>query len=160
MDTVYVETTIVGNVAGRLLKDPSVATQQQLTRDWWALAPHRLEVVVSQLVLDECGGGDPSAAQERLVVIENLRLLAITQECRDLATDLMKSKAVPESEPRDALHISIASVHRVEYLVTWNFKHIANASLRSRIESVIRVAGFEPPVICTPQELVLDDTNG
>ncbi len=75
--------------SGCLLKDPSVATQQQLTRDWWALAPQRLEVVVSQLVLDECGGGDPSAAQERLVVIKDLRLLAITQECRDLATDLM-----------------------------------------------------------------------
>ena len=159
MDTAYVETTIVGNVAGRLLKDPSVAAQQQLTRDWWVLAPRRLEVVVSQLVLDECGGGDPSAAQERLAAIENLRLLAITQECRDLATDLMRFKAVPETEPRDALHISIASVHRVEYLVTWNFKHIANASLRSRIESVIRAAGFDPPVICTPQELVLDDTN-
>ena len=159
METAYVETTIVGNVAGRLLKDPSAAAQQRLTRDWWAIAPSRLEIVVSQLVLDECGGGDPSAAQERLEVIEKHRLLAITQECRDLAMNLMAAKAIPASEPRDALHVAIASVHRVNYLLTWNFRHIANASLRHHIEFVIREAGFIPPVICTPQELPLACTD-
>jgi len=159
METLYVETTIVGNVAGRLLKDPSAAAQQQMTRDWWALAPSHFEIVVSQLVLDECGGGDPSAAQERLDVIKNHRLLAITQECRELAANLIVAKAVPASEPRDALHIAIASVHRVNYLLTWNFRHIANAVLRHQIEFVIREAGFDPPVICTPQELPLEDID-
>lgn len=147
------------NVAGRLLKDPSAAAQQKLTRDWWALAPDHLEIVISQVVLDECGGGDPTAAEERLEVVENHRLLAITQECHELATNLMNAKAVPASEPRDALHIAIASVHRVHYLLTWNFKHIANAVLRHRIEFVIREAGFDPPIICTPQELQLDNDD-
>ncbi len=157
MDIAYVETTIVGHVAGRLLRDPTVAAQQQITRHWWNLAPSRLEIVISQLVLDECGGGDPSAAQERLEVVKNHRLLTITQECRDLATNLMSARAVPASEPRDALHIAIASVHRVNYLLTWNFRHIANAVQRHHIEFVIQEAGFDPPVICTPQELPLDD---
>jgi len=159
MEIAYVETTIVGHVAGRLLKDPAAAAQQQLTRDWWAIAPSHLELVVSQLVFDECGGGDPSAAQERLDVIANHRMLAITQECRELAANLISAKAVPASEPRDALHIAIAAVHRVNYLLTWNFKHIANAVMRHHIEFVIREAGFDPPVICTPQELSLDDTD-
>lgn len=159
METAYVETTMVGNVAGRLHKDPAVAAQQQFTRDWWAIAPTRLEIVISQLVLDECGGGDPSAAQERLDVVENHRLLAITPECNGLAANLISAKAVPASEPRDALHIAIASVHRVHYLLTWNFKHIANAVLRHHIEFVIREAGFDPPVICTPQELPMDDSD-
>lgn len=159
METAYVETTIIGNVAGRLLKDPSAAAQQQITRDWWALAPSKIEIVVSQLVLDECEGGDPTAAQERLDVIKSNRLLAITQECRDLAANLIVAKAVPASEPRDALHIAIASVHRENYLLTWNFRHIANAILRHHIEFVIRESGFEPPVICTPQELLLEDND-
>ncbi|WP_145282787.1 type II toxin-antitoxin system VapC family toxin [Rosistilla oblonga] len=155
----YVETTIVGNVAGRILKDPAAAAQQRLTRDWWAMAPTRLELVVSQLVVDECGAGDPTAARERLEAISNHRLLAITPECRELAANLISAKAVPASEPRDALHIAIASVHGVDYLLTWNFKHIANAVLRHQIEFVIREAGFEPPVICTPQELPMDETD-
>ncbi len=67
--------------------------------------------------------------------------------------------AVPPTEPRDALHIAVAAVHGIQYLVTWNFRHIANASLRGRIESVCRDAGFEPPIICTPEELVGDDAD-
>ena len=98
-------------------------------------------------------------AQERLAVISGCRLLTITSECRELAEKLMTSKAVPDSEPRDAPHIAIAAVHDVKYLLTWNFAHIANASMRHKIELFIREAGFNPPIICTPQELVLDDTN-
>jgi hypothetical protein len=65
------------------------------------------------------------------------------------------------SEPRDALHVAISAVHGINYLVTWNFKHIANATMRDRIESVCRDNGFEPPIICTPEELAgdEDDTN-
>ena len=83
----------------------------------------------------------------------------ITPECLVLAGKLATLKAVPASEPRDALHIAIAAVHDVKYLLTWNFAHIANASMRHKIELVIREAGFNPPIICTPQELLLDETN-
>ena len=76
-----------------------------------------------------------------------------SSEVDDLANALITEKAVPASEPRDAFHIAIAAVNGVQYLLTWNYKHIANASLRSRIEQVCRDAGFEPPVICTPEEL-------
>ena len=159
METAYIETTIVGNLAGWLHKNPDVAAQQRLTRSWWELAPTRLEIVVSQLVLDECSNGDPIAAQERLAVIDRFRLLTITSECLELAGKLTTLKAVPASEPRDALHIAIAAVHDVKYLLTWNFAHIANASMRHKIELVIREAGFNPPIICTPQELLLDENN-
>ncbi|MEO1616447.1 MAG: hypothetical protein AAFV88_11395 [Planctomycetota bacterium] len=79
--------------------------------------------------------------------------LQITDATRDLADALMDRKAIPESEPRDAIHIGIAAVHGVQYLVTWNFKHIANATLRDRINRVCRDAGHEPPIICTPEEI-------
>jgi hypothetical protein len=53
---------------------------------------------------------------------------------------------------RDALHIAVATVHGMDYLLTWNCTHIANAITRPKIELICRVAGYEPPVICTPPE--------
>lgn len=158
MPSVYLETTIVGHIAGRLHPDPFVAARQQITRDWWLNEAPRFESFISQLVLEECAHGDPTAAAERLEVIKELDLLEATDEVDDLADALISGKAVPASEPRDALHIAIAAVHGVDYLLTWNCKHIANATLRARIEKACRDAGYEPPVICTPEELVeLDD---
>ncbi|WP_425617769.1 type II toxin-antitoxin system VapC family toxin [Anatilimnocola sp. NA78] len=154
METAYVETTIIGNLAGRIHRDPAIAARQDITRRWWPIASAQYRLLISQLVLDECGGGDPIAARERLDEVEFLPLLDITEEVHDLAEKLTLQGAVPISEPRDAIHIAIAAVHGIQYLVTWNFKHIANAALRNRIESVCRDAGFEPPIICTPEELV------
>jgi hypothetical protein len=116
-------------------------------------------MLVSQLVRDECSGGDPAAAKERLDVVDPLEMLEINDEVQELADKLTVSGAIPPSEPRDALHIAIAAYYGVEYLVTWNFKHIANAALRGRIEAVCRDAGFEPPVICTPEELAGEEDN-
>lgn len=159
METVYVETTIVGNIAGRLLGDPAAALRQQETRTWWPQAMAHFELLISPVVMDECGAGDPTAAQERLDVVKNLRILTLTDDCRALASNLISRNAVPATEPRDALHISIAAVHCVKYLVTWNFKHIANATMRQDIEFVINEFELTPPIICTPQELSLDNSD-
>lgn len=161
MDSVYLETTVVGNVAGRIHPNPVIASRQHKTRRWWATAKSDYRLFVSQLLLDECGAGDPSAAQERIDEIKELPRLDITDDVRDLASALMAGGAIPTSEPRDALHVAIAAVHGVQYLVTWNFKHIANATLRTKINDVIRDNGFEAPIICTPEELagMTDDPN-
>lgn len=160
MDTLYIETTIVGHLAGRLLADPIVSARQQLTRDWWRNHAARYQLFISQLVLDECSAGDYSAAQERLEIIANLDLLDGTTATDSLAAALIASNAIPVTEPRDAFHIAITATNGVKYLLTWNFKHIANATLRKRIEGVCRDSGFEPPTICTPDELlgIADDT--
>lgn len=157
MDTVYLETTFVGHLAGRTHPDPVVAARQTTTRTWWASESARYELYVSRLVLDECAGGDPSAAAERLQEIQSIDLLAATTEVDALARSLIAGKAIPATEPRDAFHVAIAAVHGMNYLLTWNFKHIANASLRHRIEQICRDAGFEPPIICTPDELMGTD---
>ena len=159
MDTVYIETTVVGNLAGRMHPDPLIASRQTVTRKWWATAGQVYQLLVSDIVIDECSAGDPSAARERLDEIEGLPRLDITDDARHLANALTASGAVPASEPRDALHIAITAVHGVQYLVTWNFKHIANATLRDRIESVCRDNGFEPPIICTPEEIAGDEDD-
>lgn len=159
MDTVYVETTVVGNVAGRTHPDPLVATRQTVTRRWWASAGREYRLLVSQLVIDECSAGDPTAAAERMAVIAGVEKLATTGAVMALADALVAHGAVPASQPRDAVHVAIAAVNGIQYLVTWNFKHIANPTLQGRIASVCRQSGYEPPVICTPEQL-LEATHG
>jgi len=159
MDVIYVETTVIGNVAGRIHSNPDVASRQRTTRTWWTAAAAHYELAVSQLVIDECSDGDPSAVQERLDVLKDLTVLAITNDARTLARLLNAEGAVPASEPRDALHIAVAAVQRVQYLVTWNFKHIANATMRAKIEQTCRNAGFVPPIICSPPEIPENDDD-
>jgi hypothetical protein len=153
MDTVYVETTVIGSIAGRWHPNPLIAARQSAARIWWSQARTQWELFVSQLVVDECLAGDPDAAQERVNELSGIPRLRITEAARDLADSLMRRNAIPASEPRDALHIGIAAAHGIQYLVTWNFKHIANATLRDRISDVCREVGHEPPIICTPEEL-------
>ena len=154
MDTVYIETTVIGHIAGRLHPDPAMAARQKLTRVWWASANSNYQLLISELVIDECSDGDPTAANERLEVIAGIALLQGSEQVKLLAQLLMDEHAVPPSETRDAFHIAIAAVNGVQYLVTWNFKHILNPTLQTRIAAVCRDSGFEPPVICTPEQLL------
>ena len=160
MDTVYIETTVVGHLVGRMHPDPIIAARQTATLAWWTVQAQRFRVFVSRVVLDECGAGDPVAAEERLRVIETITVLEHSPAVDSLANNLMARNAIPASEPQDAAHVAIAALHGVDYLLTWNFKHIANAGARSRIERVCRDAGFEPPTICTPEELLLEANDG
>ena len=153
MDTVYIETTVVGSMAGRIHPDPMTAARQAVTRQWWMTAAQRYRLLASQLVIDECSAGDLTAATERLVVIHGMELLDTSDAVEDLADALVSNGAVPASQPRDAFHIAIAAVNGVQYIATWNFKHIANPTLQNKIASVCRDSGFEPPVICTPEQL-------
>jgi hypothetical protein len=153
MDIVYVETTVVGHVVGRLHSDPLVAARQQVTRAWWATAPQRYKIVLSQLTVDECGDGDPDAASERLDAIRDLPLLDQTKDAESLADLLIARLAVPASQPRDALHIGTAAVHGVQFIATWNFRHLLNPHLQNKIADTCREAGYNSPVICTPEQL-------
>jgi predicted nucleic acid-binding protein len=155
--TVYIETTVIGYLTSRVRSDVTVAGHQHTTREWWATAADRFQLVASQLVVQECTAGDADASKERRDALQDLQLLQTTPEAEALANALLADHAVPTSHPEDALHIALATVNGVEYLVTWNFRHIANAAVRSDIERVCRGAGYEPPVICTPEELLESD---
>lgn len=153
---VYVETSVISYLTSRLSRDLIVAGHQQLTQDWWANHRHKFELFVSQTVLEESVGGDQEAAQQRLNAVEHLPLLEITEGAVALAKDLIRLGPLPKKAEVDALHIAIAVTNRVDYLLTWNCKHLANAVLRSRIERVCRARGYDPVVICTPEELLED----
>ena len=109
---------------------------------------------ISPLVLQEAAAGNRSRAQRRLEAVRGLPVLAVTPEVTALAEQLMQNGPLPPKADVDALHIGVAAVHGMEYLLTWNCKHIANARMRSQIEDLCRNAGYEPPVMCTPEELM------
>lgn len=151
---VYVETTVIGYLTSWPSGDLVVAGHQKATRDWWSQAADRYDLVVSELVLREGSAGDPQAVEDRLKVLKNLPVLGITDEADELARTLIRNGAIPQSEPEDALHIAAAVVNGLEYLVTWNFKHIANPTLSAKISGVCAAAGYEPVTICTPEALL------
>ncbi len=151
---VYLETTIPSYLTAWRSRDLIRAARQEITREWWEQRRAEFELFVSQVVVRECQGGDPDAAAKRLDAIADLPLLEETAEAVALAEALLIQVPLPTQAVVDALHIAVSAVHGMNYLLTWNCTHIANASLRFRIESVCREHGFEPPVICTPDELL------
>jgi hypothetical protein len=147
--TVYIKTSIIGYLTSWPRKDPLIAGQQTLTREWWDQDRNDFDLVTSAVVRSEAAAGDATAAAERLDVIDTLRFLTITPESVVLAQALLSRLAIPLTEDRDAAHVGIAAVHGVNYLLTWNCRHLANATLRPRIELVCREQGFEPPIMHT-----------
>lgn len=155
MKSVYLETTVIGNIAGRLHPDSLIAARQAKTRTWWESAKTRYNLFVSDLVIEESSAGDPSAAQERLDVVDAVPLLETPDgETQALVDALLDGHAVPRSEPRDAAHIAIAALSGIDYLATWNFKHILNPETQHLIDRVCRESGYEPATICTPEQLL------
>lgn len=151
---VYIETTIISYLAARPSRDLIVAGHQQITHEWWQTARPNFAAVSSQLVAREAGAGDSEAAATRLAFLADLALLEISEEALKLAQHLLQSKAIPQEFPEDALHVAVAVVNGIEYLLTWNYKHLANAGIRSKIEATCRELGYEAVVICTPEELM------
>ncbi len=154
MERVYIETTFVSYLTGRPSRDLIVAGHQQITHDWWDARRQDYELCVSQLVLQEAGDGDPQAARERLDLLATMTVLEIKEEAVELAEELVRAGAVPAKAGNDALHIAVAAIHRIPYLLTWNCRHMANATIRAQIETGCASKGFKAPVICTPEELM------
>ena len=132
------------------------ADHQRTTRLWWERQPE-YEIYISRIVLREAGAGDLEAARSRLALVEKLPRLVATPECYALARSFLQELVLPRKVVYDALHLAIAAVHEMNYLLTWNCTHIANATLREPIASVCRANGYEPPTICTPDELLAEE---
>jgi hypothetical protein len=111
-------------------------------------------VYTSDVVLEEARRGDSEVARARLAYLESVPLLSLGQETQLLARQLLDRRVLPATAAVDALHIAAAACSGMDHLLTWNCRHIANAGIRPRIEALCRVAGYEPPIICTPEELM------
>lgn len=150
----YIETSVISYLTARPSRDLIIAAHQQITSDWWENRRTQFDLYTSQVVLSEASVGDSEVASRRLKALQGIDLLDITDEVAELAGKLISEKCLPERAVEDALHIAISAIHGTDYLLTWNCKHIANAKMRSKIEEIIRINGYKPPIICTPEELL------
>jgi predicted nucleic acid-binding protein len=151
---VYVETSVISYLTARPSRDIMIIANQQATQEWWNERRDQFEIYVSQLVVQEAVYGDADAISRRREAISLCRLLTVTQDAVVLAEHLIAQGAISKQAAEDALHVAIAAVNGMDYLITWNFKHIANAAIRANIEFICRLNNYEPPVICTPLELM------
>jgi predicted nucleic acid-binding protein len=152
--SVYLETTVPSYYTARPSRDVIIAGHQATTRDWWDTRLSHFRAFISQIVIDEAAGGDARAAKDRLAVLKSFPLLDIHDNANSLARDLIESGPLPPKAARDALHIAIAAAHGIDFLVTWNCAHIANAEMAAKIAQICRAHGLECPVICTPEALM------
>lgn len=152
--TVYIETTIVSYLTAWLSKDSLRQAQQDLTKEWWKERAPGYQLFTSQFVIDESAAGDATASQQRLEVLSDVQLVEIGDEVPPFADRLLADGALPRKARVDALHVAVTAVTGIEYLLTWNCKHLANAHLWRKIEATCRAAGYQPPTICTPYELM------
>lgn len=132
------------------------AAHQQITVEWWA-ARDSFDLFVSDAVLEEMRAGDAVAAGRRLSAAAGIAVLATSPDAQTLAKTLLRAAALPSKAAIDAIHVAVATVSAMDFLLTWNCTHIANAVTRPRIEAVCRLSGFEPPTICTPEELCVKE---
>ncbi len=153
---VYVETSVVSYLTALPSRDLVLAAHQQVTREWWTRR-ERFDLLVSDAVLVEAARGDGAAAARRLAALDGISVLSATEHAQALARQLLDAAAMPRKAAIDAAHVAIAAIHGVEFLLTWNCTHIANAVTRGKIEGVCRQAGFRPPIICTPLELPVEE---
>ena len=149
---VYIETSIPSYLTSWRSRDLIVAANQEITKEWWD-SREQFDLYISALVIQEAGAGNHEAARKRLEQIDDISELNITEEVEKFAEVLIQKVPLPEKARIDALHIAVATLSGMDYLLTWNCTHIANAILRPKLEAICREFGYEPPTICTPQEL-------
>jgi hypothetical protein len=157
--SIFIETTIPSLYVSRPSRDLRQLAQQDLTREWWDTRRRQFDLFTSQLVLDEAADGEPAKAAERLQLLAGVPLLDLNESVRTLANKLVSSGILPSVAGRDAFHIAAAGVHRMDFLLTWNCKHIANPFIADRLHACFSEVGIHLPVICTPEQFFTDDND-
>ena len=153
---VYIETSVISYLTARPCKTIIGAAHQQITSAWWEKRDD-YELFISESVLMECSAGDPIAANNRLEILKNIPLLVINEDILEIARKLVVKNIIPEKAAEDGLHIATALIHNVDYLLTWNCKHIANPEIQRNIAQYLSEVGLYLPFICTPEELLGED---
>jgi PIN domain len=151
---VYVETSVISYLAAKPSRDLIMAAHQEVTREWWQVQRFAFELFYSEAVRNEAALGDPQAATQRLDLLTDLNLLEIPPQALGLAQALVDATALPPKAMVDALHIAVAAYEQMEFVLTWNFKHIANAQSASKVRAVCEAFGLVCPVLCSPLELL------
>ena len=157
--TAYIETSIVSYLTAKPSLDVRAVAWHQITAQWWSFARPDYDLFTSEIVLVEAGRGDVDASRRRLACLKGIPELRVDEEAQALAERLITEGAMPETASVDALHIAISAVHAMDYLLTWNCRHIDNAATKPLMRSICAAAGYRCPEICTPMELLPEDAE-
>ena len=152
--TIYIETSIISYLAAWPSPDLMTAACQQITTKWWRGYRRFYDVVTSALVVAESREGEPQMAKKRLDLLKGISALGTTEKAKELARTLIQRRALPQKADADALHVAIAAVHNVDYLLTWNCRHIDNPATKPLVREVCLSEGYTCPEICTPFEIM------
>ena len=153
----YLETTVPSYLVARASTDILIAGHQHVTRAWWEYHLHDYEIFISELVIEEAARGDPEAAKRRCVAVDGFHLLQVTDLAVNLAGVYLHELPLPAKAEADALHLALATIHEMDYLLTWNCRHIARGSVKRALPAVNAARGYGTPTICTPEELLYED---
>lgn len=153
MQTVYLETTIPSYLGARPSRQKPMATHQKLTHEWWRTERHKFLLYSSLLVRMEVSRGDENAAQRRLGYLEHVTELDVLLGTDRLEAELIRLFALPPRAATDAGHLAMAILHRVDYLLTWNCTHLANATLQRDLMHYCLYHKLHVPIVCTPETL-------
>ncbi|MEH2134280.1 MAG: type II toxin-antitoxin system VapC family toxin [Nostoc sp.] len=153
-ETVYIETSIVGYLTARSSNNLILMANLEATREWWDRRRNQFMLYISQVVLDEVAQGDTEIATKRLEIVRDFPLLEVSEAVQNLAAQFLAKSSLPPKAADDALHIAAATVYGLDYLLTWNCKHIANAQIQKKLAQISLDAGYELPTLCTPYELM------
>ena len=144
---------MISYLAARPSRDVIVLAHQDITRQWWATR-QRFDLYVSPVVLEEAALGDPAVARERLLYVETLPVLGASERIEQVAATYFRELHFPEKAIRDAAHLAFACANAVDYLLTWNCAHIANAEVRRQLTRLNERLGLPTATICTTEELL------
>ncbi len=153
-ETVYIETSILGYLTARPSRNLVLVANAEVTREWWDTRRSAFELYTSQAVLKEVAKGDAEMASRRLEILRDFPLLDLSQSVLDLAEQFLGRSNLPAKADVDAVHIAAATIHGMDYLLTWNCKHIANAQIQGKLAEISLDFGYELPILCTPYELL------
>ena len=152
--SVYIETTIVSYLTAKPSRDLVLAAHQQITTEWWTDVRPQVNCYVSAFLIDEASRGNAVYAQKRLDEIVDFTVLEVNEEIEDLARQYFEALQIPEKAKIDAFHLAVAAWHKMDYLLSWNCKHIASARVQKMMQKINAKLGIYTPVVCTPEELM------
>jgi len=152
--SVYIETTIISYQSAKPSRDIIVLAHQQITNEWWNKRRKDFHNFISAAVIDEIKAGYKSASKKRLELIEEFELLPLSSEVEKISNIYVKQLQIPEKSIRDTIHLAVASLNEIDYLLTWNCKHLANGEIIKKLVSLNKKLKIHTPIICTPEELL------
>ena len=158
-ESVYIETTIPSYLSARSSRDLIVAAHQRITHEWWEGQREKYQLFISPIVVTECSAGDPERAKARLALLTEMTLLEYSPRIDSLTEQIMGGLRIPQSKRLDAMHLAYAVEYQIDFVMTWNCSHLANAQSEKALASFCKQKNVWMPILCTPEEVTMEEES-